>query len=387
MKINSKKEGKYLVFELDEGRNGVVKYDLATKQYIGKKGKPVSNLCSQFRGYSIDGVINSFEDEAYKRFLRKVYDSSSCTSYYSNVGTFLTKVADYSNLEQFFSAGITKVEVSRRLKISDVPKGVIKMCKENPNTMPLRDNLIENYRQMPDFCNLVYAMKDEMREFKCIPLLYEALYRGEYHRNRYYASNPLTKIIELVEDYNYNLKSLLTYIDNIMTFEGIPTHGEVLTNLHDYVVMSKRMSDKYEKYPKYLKTIHDITVRNYNRLKETFDEVAFSKIVDKTMEFKYKDYIFLYPNTTQDIKNEGCSMSNCVASYVQRVLDGKCHIMFMRLKDTPKESLVTLEISTDTFRVVQQKGKFNRDTTKEENEVIEKFNEHLNKLKKEKVGK
>lgn len=382
MKINSRKEGKYLVFELNGGENGVVKYDLATQQYIGKKGKPVCDLRSQFRGYSIEGVINSFEDETYKKFLKKVYDSSSCRGYYSNVGTFLTKVADYSNLEQFFSAGITRVDVSKRTKISDVPKGVIKMCKENPNTMPLKDNLIENYKERPDFCNIIYSMKDEMREFKCAYLLYEKVNRG--YR---YSSNTATKIVELIEDYNYNTKSLLKYIDNIMTFEGINSYSDVVTNLYDYANMSRRMSDKYEKYPRYLKTIHDITVRNYNRLKETFDEIDFSKKVNKDMEFKYKDYVFLYPNTTQDIKNEAVAMSNCVASYISRVLDGRCHIMFMRLKDSKEESLVTLEVSTDTFKVVQQKGRFNRETTKEENEAIDKFNEHLNKLKKERVGK
>ena len=386
MRINSKKEGKYLVFELDEGRSGVVKYDLATKQYIGKKGKPVANLCSQFRGYSIEGVINSFQDEVYRNFLTKVYYSSSCSSNYSNVGTFLTKVADYSNLEQFFSAGITKVDISRRIKISDVPKGVLKMCKDNPSTMPLKDNLIENYREMPDLCNLIYSLRNEMRELKCTNLLYEKFYSGGqgYYR---YSSNSLTKIVELIKDYNYNPKSLLFYIDNIMAFEGINTCSDVLTNLHDYATMSKRMSDKYEKYPRYLKTIHDITVRNYNRLKEEFDEQDFRKKINKNMEFKYKEYVFLYPSSTQDIKDESVNMANCVSSYIQRVLDGKCHIMFMRLKDAPNDSLITLEISTDTFKVVQQKGRFNRDTTKEENEVIEKFNEHLNKLKKERVGK
>ena len=101
MKVQSKKEGKFLVFNFDEGANGVVKYDLATQEYIGKKGKPVKNLCSQFRGVTIGEVINSFEEEAYKRFLRHIYEKSSRSNYYSNVGTFLTKVSDYANYELF----------------------------------------------------------------------------------------------------------------------------------------------------------------------------------------------------------------------------------------------------------------------------------------------
>lgn len=377
MRVKSKKEGKYLVFELDGGEKGVVKYDLSTKQYIGKKGKPVSNLCSQFRGYSINEVISSFEDETYKKFLTKVYNSSSNTSYYSNVGTFLTKVADYSNLEQFFSAGITKVELSKRVKISDVPKGVIKMCRENPTTMPLKDSLVNNYKLMPDFCNLVYKMKDEMREFRCEKILYEILNTG-------YRYNTLTKIVDLIDNYNYNLKSLLKYVDNIMTFEGISSYIDVVVNLYDYATMSKRMSDKYEKYPKYLKTMHDITVRNYSRLKEQFDEQAFCKKIEKRMEFKYKDYVFIYPNSTQEIKDEGVNQCSCVSSYISRVIEGKCHVIFMRYKDCPNESLVTLEVVNGSC--VQCKGKFNRDCTQEEKEVIKKYEEYLKEVRYKRDG-
>ena len=39
------KEKQFLIF--DFGNGSTVKYDFATKTAIGKKGKPVKNLCSQ----------------------------------------------------------------------------------------------------------------------------------------------------------------------------------------------------------------------------------------------------------------------------------------------------------------------------------------------------
>ena len=69
--------------------------------------------------------------------------------------------------------------------------------------------------------------------------------------------------------------------------------------------------------------------------------------------------------------------NNCVASYIDKVMSAQCHIMFMRKKDNPTQSVVTLEIKDGL--VVQQKGPFNRDTTEEENQVIQQFNKFINK--------
>lgn len=367
--IKSKKEGRFLVFELEGGEKGVVKYDLATQQYIGKKGSPVKNLCSQLRPYKIREVIDSFEDETYRSFLNHVYNLSYINNYnYYNVGTFLTKVSRHSNLEQFFSAGLTNVDVGSTTKISDIPKGLIKYCKAHRN-FKLSHCLIINYKKYTDMFNIFFDMEDEVEMFKFSSIAYSRSY------NRSLSS--LDKFAELVYKSNYNTKSLIKYIDNIMLFEGIENSIDVIELLYDYVLMSKKISPKFEKYPRYLKTVHDIAIRNYNRLKEQFDEEEFNKRRREDFEFKCGDFVFLYPKTTSDIKDEAVQQSNCVASYIKRVINGECHIMFMREKNFKNQSLVTLEITTNDYRVVQARGKFNRDTYKTEKEAIEKFNKHL----------
>ena len=61
------KEKQFLSFELDDGKT--VKYDFATKKAIGKRGKPVKNLCSQLKDLTINDVIDNCVDEKYAKFL------------------------------------------------------------------------------------------------------------------------------------------------------------------------------------------------------------------------------------------------------------------------------------------------------------------------------
>lgn len=112
-------------------------------------------------------------------------------------------------------------------------------------------------------------------------------------------------------------------------------------------------------------------------MKEQFDENAFKKRINESLEWKNDKYAFVYPKTVQDIKDEATRQNNCVASYVDKVIDGHCHILFMRNKDNIDHSLVTIEVRDNL--VVQAKGKFNRDVNSEEELIIEKYNKYLNK--------
>ena len=128
-------------------------------------------------------------------------------------------------------------------------------------------------------------------------------------------------------------------------------------------------------------TTHRIASRNYNRLRQSYSEELFHKKICKKFEYSYGKYKFLYPSCTQDIKDEAVQQNNCVASYIDKVLDGKCHILFLRKKDSLDKSLVTIEVNAYTNTIVQAKGKFNRDTTEEENKVIEAWNKKYSKRK------
>ena len=86
---------------------------------------------------------------------------------------------------------------------------------------------------------------------------------------------------------------------------------------------------------------------------------------------------FLYPNCTQDIKDEAVQQNNCVASYIDRVIDGECHIMFLRRVKEPNKSLVTIEIQNG--RIVQALQRFNDPLTADQQEAVDAWNKHFSK--------
>ena len=187
---------------------------------------------------------------------------------------------------------------------------------------------------------------------------------GQYHYFSYYN--------KLIDEYGYNPKSLLLYIDTLKTFEAIDDMYYLLRELEDYARMMSTISPRYEKYPRNFLTTHEIACRNYNRLKKEFSEEIFKTRINKDYECAFGEYQFIYPDSTQDIKDEAVSQNNCVASYIDKVIDGQCHIMFLRKKSKPNDSLVTIEIRDN--KIVQARRRFNDPVTEEDQVAIDKWN-------------
>ena len=57
--------------------------------------------------------------------------------------------------------------------------------------------------------------------------------------------------------------------------------------------------------------------------------------------------------------------------------------MFLRKKGVENQSLVTIEVSSATNKIVQARGKFNRLTTEEENKAIEAWNKKFSNKREE----
>jgi len=356
-----------------------VKYDFATKQSIGIKGKPVTKLCNQLRGLTMEQLCEYCDDKKYAKFLKFVQKKESKTYYgINNIGTILDRVPLYSNYEQLFSAGIDELLDSGRdagmfkYTIKDIPKALIKLC--NGHSIKLSNNLLDYYKSNPDAhliaYNLEYMSLNDNDIFK---IWSSCSYDYDRETGRHYWSY----YNKLLSDYGYSAKVLLLYIDQLKTFEALDDIGSILTELYDYANMMNTISPRFDKYPRHFLTTHKIASRNYERLKKKFSEDIFKTRIDKSLEFAFKDYIFIYPESTEDIKTEAVRQNNCVASYIDKVIDGTCHILFMRKKSEPDESLVTIEIRDN--HIVQAKRRFNDPVTKEDQEAIDKWNKKFSK--------
>lgn len=211
--------------------------------------------------------------------------------------------------------------------------------------------------------------------------IYNILY--SYERNWDYYGHGYkyeSRFVKLLNEYGYAAKALLLYIDHLKTFEALENMDSLLRELEDYARMMKEISPKFDKYPKHFLTTHKIASRNYNRLKHQFDEEKFNKRINLDMEHTFDKFCFVYPKCIQDIKDESVQMSNCVSSYVQKVIDGQCDILFLRYKDSPDKSLVTIEVRNG--KIVQALQRYNHPLTEEQRMIVDKWNKwYANKIK------
>lgn len=364
------KDKQFLVFDFDE--DGKVKYDFAKKQAIGKSGKPVKDLKTQLRGLSIDDICNNCIDKQYGKFLRFV--KKNYIFPIENIGTILDKVPMFAKFEQIFSAGFEDiVDKNFRYTVNDIPKALIKICKNH--NIVLSNEFLKFYKEIPDAYILAYNGIDYISLTDEQLLQMFSSYRS-VRIDRYEGGcrwKEVSYFNDLVLNYSYNAKSLLKYIDYLCTFEALENTKNVLHELYDYACMMSKISPKYDKYPRHFLTSHQIASRNYRRMQKVFDERAFKQRIDLSMEHSFDEYVFIYPKTTQDIKDEAAMQNNCVASYIQRVVDGDCHILFLRKKSEPSKSLCTIEVQNN--EIVQAKMKFNNDLTPELQTIVDRWNQ------------
>lgn len=375
MLLRSYKEKELIIFEFDKGKRAT--YNLNTGETIGKQGKPVQSLCSALAGIDINDVLNSFNDEKYRNFLKEIlhnytphtygYSWNNRRSRVENLGTLFKYVKRYKIYEQYYIADLN-ADSDIRTPLKDVPKGLLKLCREQGKL--LTDSLIRQYTSMPNAYQVAFNMEFENFNKNALWDVLSALCPSE---SQYWRSNSS----KLLHERKYNLQSLLKYMDYLATFENVTASKRTVEEIGDYANMMWQISEKYEKYPRYFLSTHRIATRNFERLKHQFDEINFQKQRKPEYEFKYKDFIFIYPKTTQEIKDEAVQQSNCVASYIQRVIDGSCHILFLRHKDFPNKSLVTIEVRNG--KIVQALQAYNRDCTPEQHEAVEAFNKKFSK--------
>ncbi len=259
----------------------------------------------------MDEVIECCEDKQYGKFLnfvRRRYPYNI-----SNVGTILSHVPDYAHYEQIFSAGFEDV-IDRNFSktINDIPKSLIKIAKER--NIKLSNRFCNFWKHNPNaYCiayQLDYMSLDDSNIYEILDCCYWINSASGY--SSYYNI--------LIDEYNYNPKSLLLYIDSLATYEAFDDMRYLMRELYDYARMMSRISNKFDKYPRNFLTTHQIACRNYNRLKEQFKEDEFKNRIDKRYECNFGKYTFIYPNSTQDIKDEAVKQNNCVASYIKKLL-------------------------------------------------------------------
>ena len=146
--------------------------------------------------------------------------------------------------------------------------------------------------------------------------------------------------------------------------------------------MSRQINnDNYDRYPRYLKTYHDIAVKNYNLVKNINLNKKFKSIASDFVKYEYSNEIYsvVRPQKSEDLSREGSVLNHCVASYVERVVEKSTTIMFLRKNSDITAPFVTLEIQKNKVR--QSSGKNNSRVGIEESKFLKDYEKHLGSIK------
>lgn len=354
---------KSIITFTNKGNDKIARFDLKDNScytYYNNKYNKVKNLKSFFSGYNADSIIEGFEDEKYKTFIKMIANSEDRCS---NVGTLLERLYKYSNLENYILMNV-KVDRNVKMKTNEINKYILKYITKRDFKITHSFELA--YKENKEVILNIIRHIDENYDDATNNHIYNFI-QG-YQFKDYF--------LKLINDYNYEYKALLNYIfDYLPNREAYTINNYNIRTLEDYASMQKAMSKngKFNKYPKYLKTIHDITVSNYNTFKTEYSDELFSNRINTNLSYEsIKDnYTIIVPSCCNDIKQEGVDMHNCVGSYINKIIDGKTQIVFLRRFNKPKESLVTVEIRNNALS--QAFRQYNTSLTKDDTEFLKKY--------------
>ena len=126
-------------------------------------------------------------------------------------------------------------------------------------------------------------------------------------------------------------------------------HSHHCGQLQNYIDYCRKMGKIPQKTNNFMREYVE-TKKDYELYKTKFDTELMRKSYAKhsaAWEFEYGDYKVVIPTTPKDIIDEGRNMCHCVGGYVDRVVDGREYICFIRHKDTPDKCYITCEVYDD----------------------------------------
>lgn len=327
--------------------------------YYNNKYNKVKNLNHYFSNKDTKKVIDGFQDEKYKIFINKIWQGENDCS---NIGTLLNRLGKYSNLENYILLNIS-VNNDVTMNTSEINKYIIKYVIERKYTITrtFQNRYLDNKDLILKIIRYINENYDNKRNEEVWDFIQGWLF--EYYE-------------KLINTYKYDYKSLLDYIfDYLPNRENYTLNNYNIRDLEDYANMQSVMSKngKFNKYPRYLKTVHDITVGNYNMFKKEYSDELFGNRIDNKLEYmnEKEKYIIKVPQCCNDVKQEGVQMHNCVGSYIDKIIDGNTQIVFLRNKKDSNKSLATVEIKNN--KLCQAFRSYNTKLTEEDVVFLKKY--------------
>ena len=163
------------------------------------------------------------------------------------------------------------------------------------------------------------------------------------------------QIIQVIQNYNLDLDAFLEYCLYLNHVESVSIE-KLMADYPDYLrrelhLKGGRMA-RMEKYPQtWLSATHKQqqeyqNLQHLERMEENGNTAKFDNSIkaNKHLEWEQDNYLIRMPTSAEDIRDEADQMHHCVATYIPQIEAGEKIVMFMRDKENPDKSLVTVEV-------------------------------------------
>lgn len=216
-------------------------------------------------------------------------------------------------------------------------------------------------------------VRDFIEEYKL------SLIQDEHHNNSGYSypCNPFGSyaIDTLLKDNIFEYKRFKDYVLYQSVRMGYACSMDSFwTTWRDTLVMQKQMYGKIkEKYPDDLPLYHQQLSYKSIINREIIDAACLKRTVEKLSKYDMVigDFIFMCPKSQQDMSDEAQQQANCLASYIKKYINGESEIFFMRKKDEPETSYITIEKNGYELRQIYYAC--NRHVSDEDRQVAEEW--------------
>lgn len=135
----------------------------------------------------------------------------------------------------------------------------------------------------------------------------------------------------------------------------------LVSEYRDYLDMCRKMDydmkNSFVLYPKDLQKSHDKAARQYKHKKDVKMKQKFIAVYQKLsgqLDFEKNGLKIVYPDTPDDVIREGYALHHCVGSYVERVAEKECAILFLRKCSEEEKPFYTIEVRNQ--KAVQVRG-------------------------------
>jgi len=189
-----------------------------------------------------------------------------------------------------------------------------------------------------------------------------------------YKNHEYHSALHIAKTYNLPVKIFIKYIYFQCDVSQGLTSMSAIGEYEDYIRMTTEMGyERFDKYPKFLRTAHDIVSRNYRIKLDESEMVEWEKSYQENCKYNYSydGFKIFPPKEPSDLVREGNVLGHCVGSYVNKVRKGLSSILLLRERDDVEQPLVTIEVRDN--KITQAKGKMNNPPSREQKEIIKQF--------------